>query len=74
MHNVNYRTEQNNASKSHRYGNGSTFEQHWCGTEYARPKPAFGNTTPRAARVGYRSRTGEVIDIIFVLNEISRFA
>jgi len=40
MHNVNYRIEQKKDSKSRRYESERTFEQHWCETEYARPKPA----------------------------------
>jgi len=46
MHNVNYRIEQNNYRKSRQYGNKRTFEQPWCGTQYARPKPASENATP----------------------------
>ena len=42
--------------------------------ENARPEPASINATTRAARVSDRSRTGEVKDIIWVLNDISQFA
>jgi len=42
--------------------------------EYARPEPASVEATPRAARVGDRSRTGGVKDIICVLNVITQFA
>ena len=50
-----------------RYGNGGPIGQHWREFGNARPKPAWINATPRAARMGgfpYRLVMGDIVCVL----------